>query len=133
MLVRRDVCHRPIKLSVRGVNKKRILILQSATVWDIFSFWYFWTFLDLNRGKICHLFVRRICILVWWTEQTFLGTFLFSRKCYFVKIRPPTLILMMMDFNWFIEDSFSVSIFNILLMDLIDDLRIIAEVYNKLK
>ena len=40
---------------------------------------------------------------------------------------------MMMDFNWFIEDSLSVSIFNILLMDLIDDLRIIAEVYNKLK
>ena len=60
-------------------------------------------------------------------------SYLFSRKCNFVKIRPPTLILMMMDFNWFIEDSFSVSIFNILLMDLIDDLRIIAEVYNKLK
>lgn len=43
------------------------------------------------------------------------------------------MILIMIDFNWFIDDSLSVSIFNILLMDLIDDLRIIAEVYNKLK
>ena len=39
----------------------------------------------------------------------------------------------MIDSNWFIDGSLSVSISNILLMDLIHDLRIIAQVYNKLK